>query len=975
MKKILVGLLMTVAMAASLITVPMAQAADASPFTDVPTDHWAYSNIVELTNAGVVSGMGDGTFEPESELTRAEMTKLLVCATDVYDETRAYNAAFYDVAEDEWYAGYIASGLASGMYGSEYDVLFMPDSALSRGECVEWIINVLGADSSREYSYADISDADVAAAASDATAIGIINGYEDGTFRPDSSLTRAEATAIIKRIMDYIAERDGVRADAANEIVLNDDVIIIESSDDVNIPVAADAELCTVSFKNADSALKGLKTGDILYMPPSATLPDGLVGKVTTVENDTYTTIGLEQASIEEVIKSIDISAYFGVNESMLEDDGDLELISASNSALSTVGSATASTDTDSDSDSDSSVSSVESADNGVKFDLESDAGISEISLKDKKIGVYANASATSTLHYQTPSYTKKESVYAAVNMTLETLVDLKVAVSDEGLTQFDVKTGIDTDIATTAGYKKSGKASVTHKLPTIDIPIAGLVKVVIEPKLVATATGELTIEANATLSNSIGLTYTLDDGFDAYNTTTADSTLSVDAEGELRAGSEIEASLKLCEVKIPILDVTILDGFEVAEANVALGAGANGKLSEELTVSLSDTQASISTGSDDELHPCSFCVGGNIFYYYSGDIGVGDDIQAIYKEIFENDKKLKKTIADATIIITPWHLSIGEGYGLEFELCTCPHIMYKTAVKLVKKDAVPTEYVTGANAAITGNETETLKEDNGSYLIYAVRGLYTVDASKDGYKDAERKVYVYKANEYILEMEEDPEVWAYSANIGEVNGVTYATRSCPGIPALPLGAFAFAEYGDYVYYIVKVGAGTSDYDLWLYRADKNFENAVCLTYDAPSDFVITDNKLYYRYYDKTYIDLNTFEFKTGSEPTRYLTIDGKQKSLSSLTSSSSVYEYNGAVYYLVSGKKSNSIYKIEDGVQTLLVSGKSIYFDGGVAGGYVYYSTLSNNYANLYRIPTSGGDPELVDSHMAAGGGIYFNY
>jgi hypothetical protein len=88
---------------------------------------------------------------------------------------------------------YIASGVASGMYGSDYEPIFLPDGVITRGTCAKWIVNTLGTDSDKNYAYSDIKDSETAKAVSTATAIGVFEGYEDGTFKPDNGLSRAEA--------------------------------------------------------------------------------------------------------------------------------------------------------------------------------------------------------------------------------------------------------------------------------------------------------------------------------------------------------------------------------------------------------------------------------------------------------------------------------------------------------------------------------------------------------------------------------------------------------------------------------------------------------------------------------------------------------------------------------------------------------------------------------------------------------------
>lgn len=58
----------------------VAVAMAANPFVDVPANHWAYKAVMDLSKAGIVDGMGDGTFKGDKTVTRYEMAQIVAKA-------------------------------------------------------------------------------------------------------------------------------------------------------------------------------------------------------------------------------------------------------------------------------------------------------------------------------------------------------------------------------------------------------------------------------------------------------------------------------------------------------------------------------------------------------------------------------------------------------------------------------------------------------------------------------------------------------------------------------------------------------------------------------------------------------------------------------------------------------------------------------------------------------------------------------
>ncbi len=164
-------------------------------------NHWAKSNIEQLISLGIVDGYLDGTFKPDGTLKFEEFIKMLVTATE--KET-------IKLAEGEkWYKPYIDIALENNYIIKDMEKLI--GTNVDRKTMAEIIYNLIASTdgmiklSEKEtkfvvsnFSDLKITDEKVLHIAS----IGIINGHADGTFKPDDSLKRSEATTVILRVLD-----------------------------------------------------------------------------------------------------------------------------------------------------------------------------------------------------------------------------------------------------------------------------------------------------------------------------------------------------------------------------------------------------------------------------------------------------------------------------------------------------------------------------------------------------------------------------------------------------------------------------------------------------------------------------------------------------------------------------------------------------------------------------------------------------
>ncbi|MCH5187503.1 MAG: S-layer homology domain-containing protein [Oscillospiraceae bacterium] len=693
---------MTLALMMLIALVPGISVGAASVFPDVPEGHWAHAIISELTDEGVINGMDDGTFKPEGLVTREQFMKLLVCALN-YDVDSVGGERLPDVDGTSWADKYILAGLEHGIFSLNDDALFHPGDELKRGVAVTWIINGIGVDTEAENIFPDIADPKLAHSAAIANKLGLVSGYEDGCFRPEGTLSRAEAAALIKRIMDYMSRRFALRDDAKNEIVFRDNVVLGTSSPTTNVPVDADERESTVTFKYADSTLTELEPGEILFIAPCGNFPGGLLGKVEEVyTGKNETTIEFSQPELCEVVESMDISIYASPTMDSFADDGDLRAVKVGGYAALDEKS-------------------------GFNLDFIHDSEVT-LEFEGKTVVINADVDEGTTVTYKTPGFEEKDGLYASLDMGVLVKVDVKLETSLVNVKVFNASADIITDIHALVGYSVSGSKEVTYDLSTETIPVAGILNVVINSKLVAGANGKFTVEATADLVNTLGMSFDLESGFETHNLTDSHANLFADAEGSLEVGPRENVKLTLCGIRIPIINKTLFDGVSLLSADADMGFGVKGALASNLSAHLTNDGLTFNDSDEDELHLCYVCIDGNVYDFFRGEIGLGDDMADLLKKV--TDKKLSHEFSLPETEFLFWHFSNGDGYSNEFELQKCPHYGYKTTVNVVDNEG---KAISGA-AVTFGGKTYTTGAD-GRIKTHLTKGSYAVAAEADGYE------------------------------------------------------------------------------------------------------------------------------------------------------------------------------------------------------------------------------------------------
>lgn len=168
----------------------------AQAFKDVPATHFAFNAIQFLSSAGIVSGRPNGDFDPNASITRGEFAKI-ICLAAGLTPVSGGTASFSDTSGN-WAAGYIEAAKTAGLIGGYPDGTFRPNALITRAEIAKMVVGAAGfATNTSGAGFSDIATSWAKDYILTAANNGIVNGYSDGTFRPDNHATRAEASVMV----------------------------------------------------------------------------------------------------------------------------------------------------------------------------------------------------------------------------------------------------------------------------------------------------------------------------------------------------------------------------------------------------------------------------------------------------------------------------------------------------------------------------------------------------------------------------------------------------------------------------------------------------------------------------------------------------------------------------------------------------------------------------------------------------------
>jgi hypothetical protein len=166
-------------------------------FTDVVRGHIYRDDIHTLAEAEVTSGFRDGTYRPAASVTRGQMATFLTRALDL---EATGDPAFEDVPADHPHAHGIAAVEEHGLVAGFEDGTFRPEDRVVRGQMATMMAAGYGLEAEGEPPFEDVDAAHPHAEGIAAvTEAEIAAGFEDGTYRPGSRVTRGQMAAFIAR--------------------------------------------------------------------------------------------------------------------------------------------------------------------------------------------------------------------------------------------------------------------------------------------------------------------------------------------------------------------------------------------------------------------------------------------------------------------------------------------------------------------------------------------------------------------------------------------------------------------------------------------------------------------------------------------------------------------------------------------------------------------------------------------------------
>ena len=260
--------------------------------------HWAQATIEKWLNEGRVSGYPDGSYKPDNKVTRAEFVKMV---NGIIDYSKVSDIKFNDVPESEWYykdvriaqsIGYISGYSLSEFGPNDYITREQAASILARVQYLK--NNSAGTDKFSDNNSLSSWAVEAVGATSEA---GFISGYVDGSFRPQKSLTRAEAITMLDNVLvngkNKVVYNDGTEL---KDLVIEGDLIIAKTVGEgnvylTNIDVKGGIQVYggginSIYFKNVKVAgIEVLKDKVRLVFEDGSTVENIEAGTETIIEN------------------------------------------------------------------------------------------------------------------------------------------------------------------------------------------------------------------------------------------------------------------------------------------------------------------------------------------------------------------------------------------------------------------------------------------------------------------------------------------------------------------------------------------------------------------------------------------------------------------------------------------------------------------------------------------------------------------
>ena len=281
MRKRLLSSLLALCMVLSLLPVP----ALAAYYSDTQ-GHWGASAIDRWSDYGVMQGYGDGTFNPDKDMTRAEAAQAFV---QLMKLTKAADiSGFTDVSANDWYADAIAKCYAAGIMAGTGTVevpAMSPEIGITREQLFTMLARALGVqpEATAKTSFTDSSSiSDWAEGYINALVnMNVLQGMGDGSLVPLNNINRASVMSAMDRAIGQYITADGTYPAPASGIILivggdhvavtgnieGKYITISDAGAEIDLSGATGASKITVTGQASNVTITGAAKGNTVYAP------------------------------------------------------------------------------------------------------------------------------------------------------------------------------------------------------------------------------------------------------------------------------------------------------------------------------------------------------------------------------------------------------------------------------------------------------------------------------------------------------------------------------------------------------------------------------------------------------------------------------------------------------------------------------------------------------------------------------------
>lgn len=170
-------------------------------FSDIYNTDADYVAINSLVDQGILVGYEDGTFLPGKEVNRAEALKIILMGTGVtIDESSTAGVLFSDIEEEDWFFPYVSTGVSLGIIRGYEDGTFKPNQTVNRAEAVKMLLAAaeISVDTSTGEWYEPYFDY--------AKTWNIEPPQTDGLWHAEEAITRANISEMVYRLQQTLAQ-------------------------------------------------------------------------------------------------------------------------------------------------------------------------------------------------------------------------------------------------------------------------------------------------------------------------------------------------------------------------------------------------------------------------------------------------------------------------------------------------------------------------------------------------------------------------------------------------------------------------------------------------------------------------------------------------------------------------------------------------------------------------------------------------